>query len=154
MIEVMRRIRARVGKQTGWRARGILAMAVLATLGCSDSTAPSSAIELRVPQELLVQVAPGSIKLQWVVHNQSSASVNVAFSAFTLEQEVSPNTWSTARVSDSVYLGGADIPPGQELTFPASFTGLEPGRYRITVPFSGQGASSRSRAFSNVFVVT
>lgn len=150
----MRRTRARVGKHIGWWARGILAMTVLATLGCSDSTGPSSAIELRVPQETLLQLAPGSIKLQFLAHNRSLATVNVSFGAFTLEREVSPNTWSTARVSDEVWLGGVDLPPGQDFAWSASFTGIEPGRYRITVPWADQGASSQSRAYSNAFVVT
>ena len=137
-----------------WPAFGIFAIALLATPACTDSTGPSSAIELRVPQETLLQLAPGSIKLQFLAHNGSLATVNVSFGACTLEREVSPNTWSTARVSDEVWLGGVDLPPGQDFAWSASFTGLEPGRYRITVPWADRGASSQSRAYSNAFVVT
>jgi hypothetical protein len=153
-VSVVTRPTRAISRMIVWLACGIVAMALLSTEACSDSTAPSSAIELRVPQETLLQLAPGSIKLQWVAHNGSSATVNVSFSAFTLEREVSPNTWSTARVSYEVYLGGMDLPPGKDFAWPASFTGLEPGRYRITVPWAGQGASSQSRAYSNAFVVT
>jgi hypothetical protein len=47
-----------------------------------------------------------------------------------------------------------DVPPGQDLAYTVSFTGLEPGRYRITVPWAAYGAPSDSLAYSNAFTVT
>jgi hypothetical protein len=137
----------------GFAAGGILAVAMLATQACSDSTGPSPAIELRVPQETLREPAPGTINLQWVAHNRSNGPVNVGLCSTTLEQEVGPDSWTTARVLDAL-CAGLDVAPGQDLAYSVSFTGLEAGRYRITVPWGIRGASGQSLAYSNVFVVT
>lgn len=123
-------------------------------MSCSDSTGPASALEVRVPQETLYQLAPGAISLQFVAYNRSNAAVSVGICSFTLEQEAGVDTWKTVRTSDVLCIA-FDIQPGKEFGHATTFSGLAEGRYRIAVPWYAKGQSSGEvLAYSNVFNVS
>jgi len=144
MTAVTRPRRATVGGKVSWHARGILAMAALATLACSDATAPND----RAFQVIVADtVRPGDMQI--TIRNATGSVVHLDFCNVTLEQQLPSGAWPDP-APKQILCVAQDLAPGYEAN--ATRNAPPPGRYRYVYPYYLGASSDYVRAYSNTFV--
>lgn len=124
---------------------GSLLLVALATLACSDATAPGD----RTLQVIVADtVHPGDMQI--TLRNSTGSAVTVDWCNVTLEQQLSTGAWPDPIPRQNVCLV-PPVAPGYEET--ATRTAPPPGGYRFMYPYYLSSSANYLRAYSNAFVV-
>jgi hypothetical protein len=144
MIAVTRACGATVGRMVRWQVRCTLTVAALATLACSDATAPND----RTLQVIVADtVRPGDMQI--TIRNATGSVVHLDWCNVTLEQQLPSGGWPDPTPPQLLCVG-QDLAPGYEAT--ATRNAPPTGRYRYVYPYYLGTSSDYVRAYSNTFV--
>jgi hypothetical protein len=158
----------------GTRGFWLAVTSVCLTLGCSDSTAPGSRVEVTLTPETVRRSFPDSALMRVSVRNGTAVAIRLAFETGIVQVETTPGVWQRVTGGDGYYniTGKSDAndiePSTQRLLvdgfalgfFVSDIRSMPIGRYRIAIKYavlnasrSQPAASSYVETYSNAMVI-